>query len=777
MSRIVRRIVVVALVGVVAAVAAAVITGRLHYVSTHGVSMTPTYHAGELVIVARTDGYHVGQIAAYRNPADGVLVLHRIVGGDARGWVFKGDNNQSEDIAHPTSDQLLGRAIFNVAGLGRFVASPIALAVAAGAVLLLVFGIAGWRLRRRHAAPARAAATAKVPHARRRRRRRWIIAGLLVADTAAIAAFAGAVLFPVRPGAAPTPIEQTATFRYNGTTAVSTTYPDGEIRTGDPVFTKLATDVTLQFDYVTDAPAADVSGSIGLELEIANRTGWSTRREAVPSTALVGGTVHLDTTLDLAEVQSLVDSVSTESGVPSGAIDIVVRATGTVTTAGAPASQIEFTLPLQLTPLQMSLTANTPQDSAVSDTDDGRAVVAQRPIATTAPPAAPTGLVPADTKRLLFFALLAVLALSIACWPEPLPAVEDSASGDTSEPEREPEPELEPRLDSGVDSGPISGVDVEDPSPIAEPVNIPVPIVPASMIAVVHAMAAPVRTTGSFPNGIACDGINVWVANSGGNSVSCIDPVTNTRTDHPTGAGPRGIALDGTFVWVTNTDANTVSRIDPVTKIRIDYPTGDGPQGIALDGSHIWISNSRGNTVSRIDPATGERADFSVGNNPAGIVFDGWNLWVANFGSGTVSRIDPRETPPGVAVQYTVGPNPFGVAFDGRHVWVSNFGSNTVAKIDPRDAAPGNAVHYTVGGNPRGLAYDGRDIWAANYSDDTVTRIDPEATGHGAFLTYPTGTNPCGVSCDGSRVWVTNFSANTVSVIELRHSARSGPAT
>ena len=141
MPRIARRSLIVVLVGVVAAIVAALCTGQVRYFSTHGVSMVPTYHDGELVVVVRADGYHVGQIAAYRNPGDGVSVLHRIVGGDSNGWVFKGDHNKSIDVAHPTSAQLIGRVVAHVAGLGRWVSSPVIMGVGGGAGALCVIGL------------------------------------------------------------------------------------------------------------------------------------------------------------------------------------------------------------------------------------------------------------------------------------------------------------------------------------------------------------------------------------------------------------------------------------------------------------------------------------------------------------------------------------------------------------------------------------------------------------------------------------------------------------
>src|SRR5664279_2288734 len=95
-----------------------VASGQVGFVTTHGVSMNPVYYQGDLVVVARASSYRVGEIAAYRMPGSRVVVLHRIIGGGPDGYVFKGDNNQSTDLTHPTAAQLVGHAVLHVSQAG-----------------------------------------------------------------------------------------------------------------------------------------------------------------------------------------------------------------------------------------------------------------------------------------------------------------------------------------------------------------------------------------------------------------------------------------------------------------------------------------------------------------------------------------------------------------------------------------------------------------------------------------------------------------------------------
>jgi signal peptidase I len=106
--------------------AGAILTGRVGYVVTDGISMEPLYHTGDLVVVAHASSYHVGEIVAYHGDLDGhLVVLHRIVGGNATsGFDMKGDNNHSIDPIHPKASQVIGRAILHIPKVGILMKSP-----------------------------------------------------------------------------------------------------------------------------------------------------------------------------------------------------------------------------------------------------------------------------------------------------------------------------------------------------------------------------------------------------------------------------------------------------------------------------------------------------------------------------------------------------------------------------------------------------------------------------------------------------------------------------
>jgi signal peptidase I len=133
--------------------------GPATYVIVRGVSMEPTYHAGDLVIVRRRPDYRVGDIVAYTIPADevggGLSVIHRIVGGSRdTGFETKGDNNAASDPWRPTLGQIEGTAWLVLPKTGAILSSlraPITLAsfAAAAAVAMVIYWQGGREERER----------------------------------------------------------------------------------------------------------------------------------------------------------------------------------------------------------------------------------------------------------------------------------------------------------------------------------------------------------------------------------------------------------------------------------------------------------------------------------------------------------------------------------------------------------------------------------------------------------------------------------------------------
>ena len=162
-----------------------------------------------------------------------------------------------------------------------------------------------------------------------------------------------------------------------------------------------------------------------------------------------------------------------------------------------------------------------------------------------------------------------------------------------------------------------------------------------------------------------------YVTNSGGGTVSVINPATGTVTGTiNVGSDPFGVAFNpaGTLAYVTNYGGTTVSVINPATgTVTGTITVGSDPIGVAFNpaGTLAYVANYGGGTVSVINPATGTvTGTITVGASPRGVAFNpaGTLAYVTNYGDNTVSVINPATGT--VTGTITVGSKPFGVAFN-----------------------------------------------------------------------------------------------------------------
>src|SRR3989304_8020470 len=66
---------------------------------------------------------------------------------------------------------------------------------------------------------------------------------------------------------------------------------------------------------------------------------------------------------------------------------------------------------------------------------------------------------------------------------------------------------------------------------------------------------------GFYPYGVAFDGANIWVTNSGSVSVTKLRASDGMVIGtYAVGFAPRGVAFDGTNIWVVNYDSGTVTK-------------------------------------------------------------------------------------------------------------------------------------------------------------------------------------------------------------------------
>jgi signal peptidase I len=257
--------------------------GSTSYVVTHGISMEPRFHTGDLAIVRGKPSYHVGEIVAYHNKMLHTVVLHRIIGREGGRYVFKGDNNNFIDPERPRASQLIGALWIHIAGGGKqlqSLKSPLrtGLLIALG-MLLLTGGVFARRQRRRLRDRRAGVATPRAPRSLPLGAPEPAVAILAIGGVVLLPFLALALLaFSRAPSTRHTvqiPYTQSGTLTYSADTSPNPAYPDGVAKTGEPLFTQLVNDVNLRFDYAFATKAKhSLTGKGSFLLLVTANDGW-----------------------------------------------------------------------------------------------------------------------------------------------------------------------------------------------------------------------------------------------------------------------------------------------------------------------------------------------------------------------------------------------------------------------------------------------------------------------------------------------------------------------
>jgi signal peptidase I len=300
------------------------------YVTTHGISMEPRFHTGDLAILRSAGHYSVGDVVAYRSATIRTTVMHRIVSVDGDRFVFQGDNNSWLDPDRPTKGLVLGKLWLRVPQGGTAIAaasSPAGVGVIAAVGLGLVG--AGRRPHSRHGARrARRRLALRAPAFPAPIRASARQVALSSGAAALVVAIGGVVLLAIPSTQASSrtlDVIQQGEFSYSGTAEAGTTYPDGLISTGDTVWTKLAKDLTVSFtNTVGGADLASLRGAMRLDVTIASADGWSSYLGSSPEVALANGSATAVAPVDTTRAAALLARHYAEIGTPGAAATLTV---------------------------------------------------------------------------------------------------------------------------------------------------------------------------------------------------------------------------------------------------------------------------------------------------------------------------------------------------------------------------------------------------------------------------------------------------------------------
>lgn len=282
--------------------------GRAAYVIVSGISMEPGLSRGDLVVLRHTADYEVGDVVTYREPGF-APIIHRIIAQEGSRYVLQGDNNTWIDSYRPTAEEIVGEMWFAIPGLGKVVEwlrSPPGMALLAGLTGVLLFMVRPQRdsrqTTRRRAAPR----SPRLP-------------GLgenfgdvlfLLALLALASAILGIIAFrqPVERSTTRTlDYEHVGAFSYWADVPAGL-YDSNHLRTGEPIFPALVSEVHMIFDYwlASEAPR-DVTLRYQLVAEVSERNGWKRTIVLEPGTVIPGSAFTTRHTFSLAEVDAVIN--------------------------------------------------------------------------------------------------------------------------------------------------------------------------------------------------------------------------------------------------------------------------------------------------------------------------------------------------------------------------------------------------------------------------------------------------------------------------------------
>ena len=354
--------------------------GSTNYVITHGISMEPTFHSGDLAIVRPVDHYRVGEIVAYHSTLLHVVVLHRIIAISGGRYEFKGDNNDFVDPTRPTRVELIGALWIHVrhgAVVFRWLHSPVTGAVLCGFVALLLVGTGQAKRRRDRRSnrgnPSARQGAAPVTSSERGGPLGISVRSLLIGvATLAAACAVVAVYATTRPAAKGVTHQvhytQNGRITYHATARAGAVYPSGTLATGDPIFLQLVhrVHIDVAYRFAVDAPAR-VQGTQQVLLELTGPSGWSRQIALSGVRHFAGAAIATPVTIDVRAVQTVLNEVQEATGISAdgASLGIVMKVHVTGNVAGQPVDA-RFTpvATFQLQPLELIPGGGAPSPAA-----------------------------------------------------------------------------------------------------------------------------------------------------------------------------------------------------------------------------------------------------------------------------------------------------------------------------------------------------------------------------------------------------------------------------
>lgn len=344
--------------------------GWVTYVIVDGISMEPGFVFGDLVLVRTQTDYAVGDAVVYRDETLGSYVFHRIVAMDLDRYILQGDNNGWLDSYHPSRDEIVGKLWLHAPKLGRtieWMRTPLNLALAIG----LVGGVFMFDLFKK----PKQKGTDNSPSFQMGGFSQTVLfsLGLLALLFLGLGIFS--FLRPLNRPAENISYQQDGMYYYSAT-GTPGVYDTDMVRSGEPVFTKLTCFLNIGYTYnILGDRLQGTTGTYKMSARILDEQGgWQRTLPLNGETIFSGNTFFTMTTLDLCQMEALVQLVEKEAGLKqvSYTLEIVTDVSFAATADGNFVSDsFSQVLPFKYDKVQVYLAENDSQVDPLHSTKQG----------------------------------------------------------------------------------------------------------------------------------------------------------------------------------------------------------------------------------------------------------------------------------------------------------------------------------------------------------------------------------------------------------------------
>jgi hypothetical protein len=161
----------------------------------------------------------------------------------------------------------------------------------------------------------------------------------------------------------------------------------------------------------------------------------------------------------------------------------------------------------------------------------------------------------------------------------------------------------------------------------------------------------PVTTVSTgFQNlgGILYDGAHIWVTDMNANKLLKLDANGNILQTVPVGTAPNFLTFDGTNLWVPNSGDNSISVVQASNGNVVATIAGDatnklaGPVSASFDGERVLVANYTGASVSLFKAADLSfiaNVPLGAGAVPLGTCSDGISFWITDQNAKRLLRL------------------------------------------------------------------------------------------------------------------------------------------